>query len=353
MECSITNMALSLRFRHSYTPLTIATSGSSQVLRRSSASVALSTSPRSQKTELRFPKSTSQVIDRMITCSFHCSPANRIAADLLDARQSGGQWNASAISTVNGEPAIDFFTQFAAENSQGYLEPHADWNNLMYSPAADIQGLVNAFDGSSPFYPGDVFSLVLENGTGVPDLQWLAVINDLSDVVSVANYSEFYSYFVVDDYSYYSSQSARRMKRDSVTTTTTALTSTATASESSAIPSQTSWSEPAFPMDPAYPQNPVISDFGDGGVISGYFLDSATGVLSIPNFSPDDVMAFSATVAAFLQKSKAAGMKKIVIDLQQNWGGLTLLATDTFKQVRSLRNCYSTTLISVTVLPKR
>lgn len=259
---------------------------------------------------------------------------------LLAARQSGGQWNASAISTVNGEPAIDFFTQFAAENSQGYLEPHADWNNLMYSPAADIQGLVNAFDGSSPFYPGDVFSLVLENGTGVPDLQWLAVINDLSDVVSVANYSEFYSYFVVDDYSYYSSQSARRMKRDSVTTTATALTSTATASESSAIPSQTSWSDPSFPMDPAYPQNPVISDFGDGGVISGYFLDSATGVLSIPNFSPDDVMVFSATVAAFLQRSKAAGMKKIVIDLQQNWGGRTLLATDTFKQVRSLRNCY-------------
>lgn len=285
--------------------------------------------------------------------SFHCSPANCTVDDLLGSQQSGGQWNASAISTVNGQSAIDFFTQFTAENSQGYLEPHADWNNLMYSPAADIQGLVNAFDGSSPFYPGDVFSLVFENGTGVPDLQWLAVINDLGNVVSIANYSEFYSYFVVDDYSYYSSQSARRMKRDSVTTTATALTPTATASTSSAVPSQTSWSDPAFPLDPAYPQNPVVSDFNDGGTISGYFLDSATGVLSIPNFSTDNVMTFSATVGTFLQKSKAAGVKKIVIDLQQNWGGLTLLATDTFKQVRSLRDCFFKDLISDTVLPNR
>ena len=248
------------------------------------------------------------------------------ADDLISAPQSGGQWNASAISTVNGQPATDFFTQFAAENSQGYLEPHADWNNLMYSPAADIQGIVNAFEGSSPFYPGDVFSLVFENGTGLPDLTWLAVINDLNDVVPIANYSDFYSHFVVDNYDYYTSQNTRRKKRESDT-------STATASTSSAVPTQTSW------LDAAYPQNPAVVQpaLGDGGVITGYFLDeSSTGVLSIPNFYPGDVMAFSTTVGIFLQKSKAAGVQKIVIDLQQNPGGLKLLATDTFKQVRLL-----------------
>ena len=280
--------------------------------------------------ELRYPKSTLQVggsVNNLLVVQL-----NGNADDLILAQQSGGQWNASAISTVNGQSATDFFTQFAAENSQGYLEPHADWNNLMYSPAADIQGLVNAFEGSSPFYPGDVFSLVLENGTGVPDQTWLAVLNDMSYVLPIANYSEFYSDFVVDDYDYYTAQSTRRKKRDSVTPT-------ASASMSSAAPTQTSWSNTTFPLSLAYPQNPAViqPDLGAGGVITGYFLESSsTGVLSIPNFYPDDVMAFSTTVDTFLQKSKAAGIQKIVIDLQQNWGGLALLATDTFKQVRLL-----------------
>lgn len=226
--------------------------------------------------ELRYLKSTLQVGQSLNSVS--CSPANCNAEDLIAAQESGGQWNASSISTVNGQPATDFFTQFAAENSQGYLDPHADWNNMMYSPAADIQGLVNAFEGSSPFYPGDVFSLVLENGTGVPDLTWLAVINDLNNVVSIANYSDFYSYFVVDDYNYYTASSARRKKRDSVTSTATAPTSTATASTSSAVPTETSWSDPAFPSGPAYPQNPAVvqPDLGEGGVITGYFLDESS-----------------------------------------------------------------------------
>ena len=76
-------------------------------------------------------------------------------------------YTASPIATVNGQDVLEYYKNFAAVNSQGYLEPHADWNNLMYSPAAEIQGIVNALTGSSPFYPGDVLSLVLKNGTPV------------------------------------------------------------------------------------------------------------------------------------------------------------------------------------------
>ncbi len=39
-------------------------------------------------------------------------------------------------------------------------------------------------------------------------------------------------------------------------------------------------------------------------------------------------------VTEFLQKSKKAGMKKLVIDLQGNGGGVVLLGIDLFKQVR-------------------
>lgn len=41
---------------------------------------------------------------------------------------------------------------------------------------------------------------------------------------------------------------------------------------------------------------------------------------------------FSATIRDFITTSKAAGMQKVLIDLQQNYGGDTLLAFDAFKQ---------------------
>jgi hypothetical protein len=42
--------------------------------------------------------------------------------------------------------------------------------------------------------------------------------------------------------------------------------------------------------------------------------------------------SFSGTIGRFLQRSKRAGLKKVVIDLQQNYDGEVLLAVDTFKQ---------------------
>ena len=47
--------------------------------------------------------------------------------------------------------------------------------------------------------------------------------------------------------------------------------------------------------------------------------------------SGDDVQTFSDTIQKFLNASHAAGMKTVLIDLQQNLGGDTLIAVDTFK----------------------
>lgn len=67
----------------------------------------------------------------------------------------------------------------------------------------------------------------------------------------------------------------------------------------------------------------------------GYFLhDASIGVLSIPSFvTQDDVdlADFDAAIAEFISSSQAAGLTKIVIDLQANEGGEPLLAIDTFK----------------------
>jgi hypothetical protein len=68
---------------------------------------------------------------------------------------------------------------------------------------------------------------------------------------------------------------------------------------------------------------------------SGYFLNSTSvSVLSIPSFDEygDAVGTFQDTIGEFITRSKAAGLQKVVIDLQQNTGGQTLLAIDTFKQ---------------------
>ena len=69
--------------------------------------------------------------------------------------------------------------------------------------------------------------------------------------------------------------------------------------------------------------------------MSGYFLkQSSVAVLSLPSFQEPGsaVGSFSDTVTRFLNASKAAGMQKVVIDVQQNYGGDVFLAVDTYKQ---------------------
>ncbi|KAL8672149.1 MAG: hypothetical protein Q9168_003372 [Polycauliona sp. 1 TL-2023] len=250
-------------------------------------------------------------------------PQVYIAYDLSESFVS--DYTASPIATVNGQPASDYYANFAARNSLGYLDPHADWNNLMYSPAAAIQGLVSDYTGQTPFYPGDVFSIVLENGTAIGDWTWLAVLNDLQDAGAVSSISEFYSTFVAYDGSEDVDGASKKKKRATEPTTTATAAPTATPSLS-----PSSWSNSAYPADPFVSQN----NLGSGGVLSGYLIEDSTAVLSIPSFNilEDDIEEFSATVAQFLKESKACGAKKILIDLQQNYGGVRLLAGNTFKQ---------------------
>jgi hypothetical protein len=100
---------------------------------------------------------------------------------------------------------------------------------------------------------------------------------------------------------------------------------------SSATATPSSWNNLAYPLVPDVAQ-PDLGTYG-GGFISGYFIGNGTGVLSIPSFFElgEAVNTFSETVALFLRTCKDKGMKRIVIDVQQNTGGDALLAFDTFK----------------------
>lgn len=238
--------------------------------------------------------------------------------DLYESKH--GNYTASPIATVNGQPVLEFYENFAKVNSQGYLEPHADWNSLMYSPAADIQGLVNALAGSSPFYPGDAIGLVLKNGTPIDQWRWMAVLNDPDNEGVVSSSSEFYDTFVVYDSVETSNQTSKRKRAATTTTATESSNPSATAEP---------WSNLAYPGDPFISQ----PNLENGGVITGYLIEDSTAVLSIPSFDvyDDDLTTFSPTIGSFITNSKRLGAKKVVIDLQQNYGGRKLLAIDTFK----------------------
>jgi hypothetical protein len=90
--------------------------------------------------------------------------------------------NASAITTINNQSALDFLSNFAIQNAQGYLEPHADWNSLMFTPTQAILGNANSFSGLASLYPGDEIIFEFEDGSNVTD-NWVAMYakNDLQN----------------------------------------------------------------------------------------------------------------------------------------------------------------------------
>lgn len=97
-------------------------------------------------------------------------------------------------------------------------------------------------------------------------------------------------------------------------------------STSTAAPTQTKWGNIAYPT-PDLAQEDLGAP--GGGLLSAYFLDkSSIAVLSVPSFqvSDDGIDEYSDFVGKFIKTSKAKGMKKVVIDLQRNFGGDALLA---------------------------
>lgn len=70
-------------------------------------------------------------------------------------------------------------------------------------------------------------------------------------------------------------------------------------------------------------------------LIGGYYLDdenSDVAVLSVPSFVGIDAQAaFQSTAQNFLAAAKAAGKKKLIVDVQANGGGTILLGYDLYK----------------------
>ena len=213
----------------------------------------------------------------------------------------------------------------------------------MSSPALDIQNLYSVVEGYTTFYPGENITITFENGTQVGPEPWVAIYNSQGETGPLATGGDFYNFFVlgfypasldVDTDSDDEGSESEQSQTVGSPTNTSSVSSDAslTSASASASATPTAWSSSAYPSSPDISQ----ADLGNTGVLTGYFLEEiSTAVLSIPSFLAygDAVVTFSDTIGNFLKRSKKAGMKKVLIDLQQNAGGINLLAVDAFKQV--------------------
>ncbi|KAJ4325134.1 hypothetical protein N0V94_000848 [Neodidymelliopsis sp. IMI 364377] len=250
-------------------------------------------------------------------------PKIYITDDLLHDSVSEG-WTPSPIVTINGTEVNEFLDTYATLNSWGYVETHAEWNNLMSHPTLDIQGGLTTFSGAGTFYPGANLTFTFENGTALNTI-WVALYNEPANATGpLTTGGDFYNYFVLG----FLPASFEPTPSDDGSGSSGDSTGVAEAAPGN-------WSAAsygAFPADPKIAQE----DLGiyRSGIVSGYlFEDISTGVLSLPSFDaiPQSIGKWTEAVTYFIRNASDAGVSKVVIDLQRNSGGTPFLAYTTFK----------------------
>ncbi|KAF2831214.1 hypothetical protein CC86DRAFT_366632 [Ophiobolus disseminans] len=264
------------------------------------------------------------------------APEVYIAEDLLQSRLDG--YTASPITKINGQDVVKALTDFAELNSDGYLEPHADWNALMDSPAQAISGDLSVFQ-SATFYPGDELEFTFKNGS-TGETFWLSIYNELDDTGPLTTAGDFYNYFVLGQLPASYDETRQWWPTDPAANATEGENVT-TVRPYKAIcdkgnPADINWCETS---SGAYPNDPIVAQTDlavtGGGVVTGYLLkDISTGVLSIPSFYQydSDIEGFILAVHYFISNATQQNISRVIIDLQTNDGGAVFLAYQTFKQ---------------------
>jgi hypothetical protein len=213
-------------------------------------------------------------------------------------------------------------------NAWGYVESHAEWNALMSSPALDLRYGRTVWSGDATFYPGDNLTILFDNfttgdDTTVWDTKWSATYNELANFTGpLTTGGDFYNYFVLGHLP--DSFDPERI-----------IQSESLEDSGSSVTAPGNWSDASFG---AFPEHPDVAQYDLGpdtsGIVSGYYFpDISTGVLSLPSFDADvhTVGNYSDTIGEFIVGASEAELKNVIIDLQRNSGGLTLLPYLAFK----------------------
>ncbi|KAL5354942.1 hypothetical protein BJX96DRAFT_140397 [Aspergillus floccosus] len=208
----------------------------------------------------------------------------------------------SAITKVNGEDVQDYLSKMAAREQ--YIDGDARYNSLMATHSS--YGSFHTPNGYNA-YEGPTTTLTFENGT---QRTWTNIAYVQKPLEGVTDGESFFVTFCTGQFAsldaYLSQKSGAH-----------------------------AWSKRQIPSS-RYP-DPIVQD--QSGKLAGYFLNGAgnddLAVLKIISFdvSGPNATDWQRTVRQFLQKSKNAGKKKLVIDLRENGGGSTQLLLDTFMQL--------------------
>ena len=215
-----------------------------------------------------------------------------------------GEFTPSPISTINGEDSVKFMNDWKELGALN--DPDALYNALMFSKPfaaedAGWQGYFGAGIGRFGYiWPGSNTTFGFQNGSTFNTETLGGVLGDFTGVT--------------DGESFYAKFCNPNPPPSNVT----------------AAPTPT----PTATIVPGYPPPVVISP---DAIVSGYYLNSTensdVAVLSMITFEPAIPRNFQIAVQKFIADAKAAGKKKLVIDVSANGGGYILVGYDTFRQL--------------------
>lgn len=234
--------------------------------------------------------------------------------------------NPSHIIEIEGENVFTYLQKYASTNAvTNMLDPHAEWNQLMYNEATQFgswaadnkQSMTLGGIQTTTIYNGNSLKGKFSNGT---QFEWKYMASSAASFKrsNITSGEDIFTLFGLADKEQQDQQEAiKKRALDNQTTTT-----------------------PQYVPYSSYPKNPIVTqaNFTRGGVVSGYLLsENSTGVLSLPSFSSRDdytesAEEFSVAVTEFISEARKAGTKKIVIDLSGNGGGNIMLGYDVFRQ---------------------
>ncbi|KAI0843520.1 hypothetical protein F5Y06DRAFT_302667 [Hypoxylon sp. FL0890] len=231
----------------------------------------------------------------------------------LSALQSKNGTKPAAIAKINGQNATSFLLDLASRFSFEQ-DVDAQWN-------AQLLGYTNQAGSNNPWasnliYLGPNLTLTYEDGS-FETQQTYAFLKDGVNFANIATGDDFYDTFCNPD----------------------------TASNSTGLPSARSiqakpkLTRRAPAARTGYPV-PLVRE-SNASTTMGFFLDGSgfddVAVLALTAFEDDDVNQYLANfqnaVETFLDKSRAAGKQRLVIDLTENGGGFILAGFELFAQL--------------------
>lgn len=245
-------------------------------------------------------------------------PKPYVYADILAESYGNASFTPSAITKINGQDAAEFLEAWSQRGS--LQDRDALYNNVFYELATVSLGPVGSgigtFAGSGRgrwAYPGPTTELEFENGTSTTYTNLARVLVPLDGVTDGESLYQ----------KYFSGGTGTSTIEGSPTN------SSVPTSSASATPSVTPIPAPGYPP-------PVIRE--EANLIGGYYLEddySDIAVLSVPSFgsSSSETLNFPQVAEKFIAAAKAAGKKKLLIDVQANGGGTILQGYDLYKQL--------------------